>query len=96
MVTIMMLVTKARRELRALHLINSCGLESMKMSTEQSKTVDGISFMEGGREERAPMVLMMVTAPLQLVHLDFISFEMTTNLNKSPKVKHILVIVDHL
>ena len=25
-----------------------------------------------GREEKAPMVLMMVTAPLQLVHLDFI------------------------
>ena len=35
----------------------------------------------GGREEKAPMVLMMVTAPLQLVHLDFTSFKMTTNLN---------------
>ena len=41
------------------------------------------------------MVPMMVTAPLQLVHLDFTSFEMTTNLNESPKVKNILVIVDH-
>ena len=41
------------------------------------------------------MVQMMVTAPLQLVHLDFTSFEMTTNLNESPKVKHVLVIVDH-
>ena len=38
---------------------------------------------------------MMVTAPLQLVHLDFTSFEMTINLNESPKIKHILVIVDH-
>ena len=38
---------------------------------------------------------MMVTAPLQLVHLDFTSFEMTTDLNESPKVKHILIIVDH-
>ena len=46
-------------------------------------------------EEKAPMVPMMVTAPLQLVHLDFTSFEMTTDLNESPKVKHILVIVDH-
>ena len=44
---------------------------------------------------KAPMVLMMVTAPLQLVHLDFTLFEMTTNLNESPKVKNILVIVDH-
>ena len=38
---------------------------------------------------------MMVTAPLQLVHLNFISFEMTKDLNESPKVEHILVIVDH-
>ena len=49
----------------------------------------------GGREEKAPMVPMMVTAPLQLVHLDFTSFEMTTDLNESPKVEHVLVIVDH-
>ena len=38
---------------------------------------------------------MMVMAPLQLVHLDFTSFKTTTNLNESPKVKHVLVIVDH-
>ena len=49
----------------------------------------------GGREERAPMVPMMVTAPLQLVHLNFTSFEITTNLTESPKVKNVLVIVDH-
>ena len=49
----------------------------------------------GGKEEKAPMVPMMVTTPLQLVHLDFTSFETTTNLNESPKVKHVLVIVDH-
>ena len=41
------------------------------------------------------MVPMMVTAPLQLVHLDFTSFKTTTNLNESPKVRNILVIVDH-
>ena len=34
-------------------------------------------------------------SPLQLVHLDFTSFEMTTDLNELPKVKHVLVIVDH-
>ena len=38
---------------------------------------------------------MMVTAPLQLVHLNFTSFEITTSLNKMPKVKNVLVIVDH-
>ena len=41
------------------------------------------------------MVPMMVTTPLQLVHLNFTSFETTMNLNGSPKVKNILVIVDH-
>ena len=40
------------------------------------------------------MVLMIVAVPLQLVHLDFTSFEMTTDLNDLPKVEHILVIVD--
>ena len=49
----------------------------------------------GEREEKAPMVPIMVTTPLQLVHLDFTLFEMTMNLNESPKVEHVLVIVDH-
>ena len=37
----------------------------------------------------------MVTAPFQLVHLNFTSFEMTTNLNELPKVKNVLVVIDH-
>ena len=41
------------------------------------------------------MVPVMVTVPLQLVHLDFTSFETTINHNVSPKVEHVLVIVDH-
>ena len=49
----------------------------------------------GGKEEKAPMVPMMVTAPLKLVHLDFTSFEITTDLNEMPKVKSVLVIMDH-
>ena len=42
----------------------------------------------GEIESRAPV-------PLQLVHLDFTSFESTTNLDKMPEVKYVLVIVDH-
>ena len=49
----------------------------------------------GRREEKAPLVPVMVTAPLQLVHLDLASFQTTTDLNESPKVEHVLVIVDH-
>ena len=49
----------------------------------------------GGREEKAPLIPMIVTVPLKLVHLDFTAFEMTTDLNESLKVEHVLVIVDH-
>ena len=41
------------------------------------------------------MVPVMVTAPLQLVHINFTPIETTMNLNESRKVKHVLVIVDH-
>ena len=51
--------------------------------------------LDGGKEEKAPMVPMMVTAPLQLVHLDFTSVKITTDLNKTPKVKSVFVIMDH-
>ena len=47
MVAIMTPAIKARREWRTSSLINYGGLESMKMSTEQSRTVDGVNFMEG-------------------------------------------------
>ena len=51
MVAIMMLATKARRELRALSLIDSGGLESMVMSKEWSRTIDSVCFMEGERKK---------------------------------------------
>ena len=93
MAAIMMLATKARRELGALSLIDSGGLESVKMSTEWSRTVDSVNFMEGERKKS--------NGPsdgyhsLQLDHLDFTSFKTTTNLNEPPKVEQVLVIVDH-
>ena len=49
----------------------------------------------GGKEEKAPMVPMMVTTPHQLVHLDFTSFKTITNLNELPKIENVLVIVNH-
>ena len=42
---------KTRRELRVLPLIDSGGLEPMKMSTEQFRTVDGVSFTQGGKKK---------------------------------------------
>ena len=48
MVATEMQATKVRREGRVSYLIDSGGLEPLKMSTEQSRTVDDVSFMEGG------------------------------------------------
>ena len=42
---------QGKKRMRALSLINSGSLESMKMSTEWSRTVDGVSFMEGGKKK---------------------------------------------
>ena len=50
----------------------------------------------GQTESRAPMISLKVTAPLQLVHLDFTSFESTMDLDQMPEVKNGLVIVDHI
>ena len=41
------------------------------------------------------MVSLKVTAPFQVVHLDFTSFESTMYLHWMPEVKNVLVIVDH-
>ena len=91
MVAIKMQDIKARRGQRASSQINSGGQVSVDQAVQNCRHCQ----LYRGREEKAPMVPMMVTASLQLVHLDFTLFEMTTNLNESPKVKNILVIVDH-
>ena len=51
MVVIMMLAIKARREPRASSQIDSGDLESIKILTEQSKTVDSVNFIEGGKKK---------------------------------------------
>ena len=95
MVAIMMLAIKARKELR---VFISDQFWWPRVYEDVDRAVQNCRQCQiyGGREEKAPMVLMMVTTPLQLVHLlNITSFETTTNLNESPKVKHVLVIVDH-
>ena len=93
MVAIEMQDIKARRGQRASSQINSGGQVSMKMLIRQSKTADIVNSTQGGK--KSPYGSNMVTAPLQLVHLNFTLFETTTNLNESPKVENVLVIVDH-
>ena len=50
MVVIVMQDTKARREWRALSLIDSGGQVSIKMSTRQSRIADDVNSMKGGRK----------------------------------------------
>ena len=55
MVAIMMQGTKARREWRALSLIDSGGWVSIKMSTEQSRIADmSTLWREGGKGSHGP------------------------------------------
>ena len=48
-----------------------------------------------GAIPKAPLCPIRVYAPLELVHMDFMSIEMDMELNKPPGVKNVLVITDH-
>ena len=48
-----------------------------------------------GEVPRAPLCLIQVYAPLELVHLDYTSIESMMELNKAPVVKNVLVMTDH-
>ena len=44
---------------------------------------------------KAPLHPIVATAPMDLLHVDFTSIEMTLELNRPPKVTNILVFQDH-
>ena len=48
-----------------------------------------------GSLSKAPLHPLMAITPLDLLHVDFTSIEMTLELNKSPKVADVLVFQDH-
>ena len=48
-----------------------------------------------GEVPRAPLCLIRVYAPLELMHLNYTSIESMTELNKPPMVKNALVMTDH-
>ena len=49
---------------------------------------------EGGLS-KAPLCLLVATAPLDLLHADFTSVESTLELDQSPSITNILVFQDH-
>ena len=48
-----------------------------------------------GKVPRAPLCLIRVYAPLELVHLNYTSVESTMELNKPPMVKNVLMMTNH-
>ena len=48
-----------------------------------------------GSLPKAPLLPIMATAPLDLLHVDFTSIETTLEPNQSPRVANILVFQDH-
>ena len=48
-----------------------------------------------GKLPKVPLHPIMATTPLDLLHVDFTSFEMTMELNQPPRITNILVFHDH-
>ena len=48
-----------------------------------------------GNLPKAPLHPIVATIPLDLLHIDFTSIEMTMDLNKPPRVANVLVFQDH-
>ena len=52
-------------------------------------------LQHGGKLSKTPLHLIVATAPMDLLHVDFTSIEMILELNRQPKVINILVFQDH-
>ena len=48
-----------------------------------------------GSASRAPLCPIVATAPMDLLHIDFMSIETTMELDKSPRVANVLVFQDY-
>ena len=93
MAAIKALVTKGRREQRVSSQIDSGGKVSTKMWIKPSKIADVVNSMGEGGESSHGSNDGGHTPPASLSQ--FYLIETTTNLNESPKIKNVLVIIDH-
>ena len=48
-----------------------------------------------GAQAKAPLQAILVTSPLELLHVDFTSIEMMMELDQPPHVVNVLVFCDH-
>ena len=52
-------------------------------------------FQHEGNLSKTPLHLIVATTPMDLLHVDFTSIEMTLELNRLPKVINGMVLQDH-
>ena len=52
-------------------------------------------LQQEGNFSKVPLQTIVATSPMNLLHIDFTSIEMTLELNRLPKVANVLVFQDH-
>ena len=67
------------------------------MGTQMLKAISNFEWFtqHGDTQAKAPMQPIIVTAPLELLHIDFMSIETAMELDQPPNVVNILVFCDH-
>ena len=67
------------------------------MATQMQKAISSCewSVQHEGTHAKVPMHPVIATAPLELLHMDFTSIEMTMKLDQPPNVVTVLVFCNH-
>ena len=67
------------------------------MAAQMQKTISNCKqcIQHGETQAKAPMQPIIVTIPLGWLHIDFMSIEMTMELDQPPNVVNVLVLCDH-
>ena len=67
------------------------------MAVEMQKAISSCEqcIQHEGTHAKVPMQHIIVTAPLELLHMDFTTIEMTTELGQPPNEVNVLVFCDH-
>ena len=67
------------------------------MATQMQQSIKSYAhcLQHEGNLARVPLHPIVATAPMDLLHIDFSSIEMTLELNRLPKAANVLVFLDH-
>ena len=70
---------------------------SLGMANQMQQSIKSCTFclQHEGNLSKANLHPIMATTPMDLLHVDFTSIEMTLELNRLPKITNVLVFQDH-